>query len=339
MTPENLSSEKLLLDAEASAAADRRCGFAALLGPSNSGKSTLMNLLVGSKVAIVTPKVQTTRCRVAGIVVKDEAMTIFMDTPGVFRPTGRLDRAMVRVAWKAASSGDVVAIVLDSAQICFGGRRIRAEDDEVYISEAIQEVFSRVPLGRLEYCIVLNKIDTVEAENRDEFVAAFRRALDKMEIDGAAATVFPLSALENSGVDEFSAWVRDHMPPGPWLYPEDDLTDMPMRLIAAEVTREKIFMLLKQELPYEVTIETSSYQEKNDGSIRIAQDIFVNRSSQKKILTGQGGSMVKAIGIAARKELSNMTDCTVHLILTVKVREKWKEDSRSYMQWGLDYNA
>lgn len=339
ITPENLSNELLLLDEEQSLAANRSCGFAALLGPSNSGKSTLMNLLVGTKVAIVTPKVQTTRCRVAGIVVKEEAMVIYMDTPGVFKPTGRLDRAMVRVAWKAASTGDVVAIVLDSAQICFGGRRIREEDDEVYISEAIQEVFARVPRGRLEYCVVLNKIDTVDAAERPEFIACFRRALDKMEIDGAAATIFPLSAQENEGVDEFSAWVRSRMPKGPWLYPEDDLTDMPMRLIAAEVTREKIFMLLKQELPYEVTIETSSYQEKNDGSIRIAQDVFVNRSSQKRILTGSGGSMVKAIGMAAREELSKMTDCTIHLILTVKVREKWKEDSRSYRQWGLDYNA
>jgi GTPase len=330
---------ELLLGTEASVAANRSCGFAALLGPSNSGKSTLLNLLVGSKVAIVTPKVQTTRCRVAGIVAKDSTMIIYMDTPGVFKPSGRLDRAMVRAAWGAASSGDVVAIIVDSAQVFHGGRRLREEGDEVYVSEALQEVFARVPNGRLEYCICLNKIDSVEPADRREFEACFRRALDKMGIDGSAATIFPMSARDATGVDEFTAWVRSRMPSGPWLYPEDDLTDMPMRLLAAEVTREKVFMLLKQELPYEIAIETTSYKDNPDGSVRITQDILVNRSSQKRIVTGQGGSMVKAIGVAARQDLSKMMDGVVHLMLTVKVREKWKEDSRSYKAWGLDYNA
>lgn len=332
-------TSSLMLDVDASAAAGRSCGFAALLGPSNSGKSTLLNLLVGSKVAIVTPKVQTTRCRVAGIVAKKSTMVIYLDTPGVFKPNGRLDRAMVRSAWSAANAGDVIAIVIDAAQVYHGGRRLRNEGDEVYISEALEEVFARFPKGRLEYCICLNKIDTIELAERDDFLACFRRALDKMHVDGASATIFPMSARDVVGVDEFTEWIRTRMPLGPWLYPEDELTDMPMRLLAAEVTREKVFMLLKQELPYEVAIETTSYKEQRDGSIRITQDILVNRSSQKKIVTGQGGSMVKAIGMAAREELSEMTDRVVHLMMTVKVREKWKEDSRSYSAWGLDYNA
>lgn len=333
------SSSGMMLGIDESAAAGRSCGFAALLGPSNSGKSTLLNLLVGSKVAIVTPKVQTTRCRVAGIIVKDSIMTIYLDSPGVFKPSGRLDRAMVRAAWSAANSSDAVAIIVDAAQVYHGGRRLREEGDEVYISEALHEVFSRIPEGRFDYCICLNKIDTVEPNERNEFLACFRRALDKMGIDGASAQLFPMSALNAFGVDEFTAWVRSRMPAGPFLYPEDDLTDMPMRLVAAEVTREKVFMLLKQELPYEIAIETTSYKEQKDGSIRITQDIVVNRSSQKKIVTGHGGSMVKAIGMASRKELSEMTESVVHLMLMVKVREKWKEESRSYRPWGLDYNA
>lgn len=337
--PSTDDSAGMMLGIDESAAAGRSCGFAALLGPSNSGKSTLMNLLVGSKVAIVTPKVQTTRCRVAGITVKDSTMIIYLDSPGVFKPTGRLDRAMVRAAWSAANSSDVVAIVIDSAQVYHGGRRLREEGDEVYISEALKEVFSRIPEGRFDYCICLNKIDTVEPDEREEFLACFRRALDKMGVDGASARLFPMSALDNYDVDEFTAWVRSRMPAGPFLYPEDDLTDMPMRLVAAEVTREKVFMLLKQELPYEIAIETTSYKEQKDGSIRITQDILVNRSSQKKIVTGQGGSMVKAIGMASRKELSEMTGSTVHLMMMVKVREKWKEETRSYSPWGLDYNA
>lgn len=329
----------MLLGIPESAAAGRSCGFAALLGPSNSGKSTLMNLLVGSKVAIVTPKVQTTRCRVTGIVAKDSTMIIYLDSPGVFKPSGRLDRAMVRAAWSAANSGDVVAIVIDAAQVYYGGRRLREEGDEVYVSEALREVFARIPKGRFDYCICLNKIDTVEPAERGEFLACFRRALDKMGIEGASAKLFPMSALDDVGVDEFTEWVCSRMPEGPWLYPEDDLTDMPMRLLAAEITREKVFMLLKQELPYEIAIETTSYKEQKDGSIRVTQDILVNRSSQKRIVTGQGGSMVKAIGMASRKELSQMTDTVVHLMMTVKVREKWKEESRSYSPWGLDYNA
>jgi GTPase len=333
------AASDLMLGVDASAAAGRSCGFAALLGPSNSGKSTLLNLLVGSKVAIVTPKVQTTRCRIAGIVAKEPTMVIYLDTPGIFKPNGRLDRAMVRSAWSSANAGDVVAIVVDAAQVYHGGRRLRLEGDDVYISEALEEVFARMPKDRLEYCICLNKIDTIEPHERSDFLACFRRALDKMGIDGTAATIFSMSARDIVGIEEFTHWVRSRMPQGPWLYPEDDLTDMPMRLLAAEVTREKVFMLLKQELPYEIAIETTSYKEQRDGSIRITQDILVNRASQKKIVTGQAGSMVKAIGMAARTDLSDMTGGVVHLMMTVKVREKWKEDSSLYGAWGLDYNA
>lgn len=324
--------------------ADRKCGFAGLLGPSNSGKSTLLNRLVGSKIAIVTPKVQTTRCRVAGIVTEGDTMVIYLDTPGVFKASGRLDRAMVRAAWSAASSGDVVAIIVDGAQMYHGGRRLeegREEWEELYISEAFQEIAQRVPRGRLQYCICLNKIDVIPDAAVPDFLARFSRVLLKLGIESTpnAGNVFPISAQTGEGIDAFCAWIESRMPTGPWLYPEDDLTDMPLRLIAAEITREKLFMLLKQELPYEIAVETTSYQEKKDGSVRIAQNILVNRESQKGIVTGQRGTMVKAIGVAARKDMSEVTGGVVHLILTVKVREKWKDDSRSYNMWGLDFNA
>jgi GTPase len=325
-----------------------KCGFAALLGPSNSGKSTLLNLLVGSKVAIVTPKVQTTRCRVAGIVTVEETMVVYLDTPGVFKPTGRLDRAMVRVAWSAAGGADCVAIVLDAAQLYFGGRRARAEAEEagekpelLHIPEAVEEVFLRCPSERLQVCVCLNKMDTIPDENMDEFIERFETILQTklgFSVD-KLPPLFPMSAQNDAGVDSFRAWAADKMPAGPWLYPEDDLTDMPMRLLAAEVTREAAFMLLKHEVPYEIAIDTTSYKEQKDGSVRVTQDVIVNRSSQKMILTGKNGAMVKAIGMKSRKELAKLTDCTVHLMLTVKVKEKWKEDSQMYQAWGLDYNA
>jgi GTPase len=325
-----------------------KCGFAALLGPSNSGKSTLLNLLVGSKVAIVTPKVQTTRCRVAGIVTADKTMVVYLDTPGVFKPTGRLDRAMVRAAWSAAGSADCVAIVLDAAQMYFGGRRARAEAEEageepelLFIPEAVEEVFARVPSKRLEFCVCLNKMDTIADDSLDDFVDRFETVL-QTKLGFTAdnlPTLFPMSACNDAGVDAFREWAAERMPVGPWLYPEDDLTDMPMRLLAAEVTREAAFMLLKHELPYEIAIDTTSYKVQKDGSVRVTQDVIVNRSSQKIIVTGKAGAMVKAIGMRSRTELAKLTDCTVHLMLTVKVKEKWKEESHMYRAWGLDYNA
>jgi GTPase len=313
-----------------------RCGFAALLGPSNSGKSTLLNRLVGTKVAIVTPKVQTTRCRVAGIVTKEQMMIIFLDTPGVFSPNGRMDRAMVRAAWQSASSGDVVSVIVDAAELYH--RRPRVEADDLHVSEALEEIITRMPKRNMEYCICLNKIDTIPNADVPEFLNRFERLLISLGVTSTVA-VFPMSARDGAGVDEFTSWVSDRIPAGPWLYPGDDLTDMSMRLIAAEVTREKAFMLLKHELPYDIAVETTSYKEQRDGSVRITQDIFVSRNSQKRIVTGQSGAMVKAIGMRARHELCEMTGTTVHLMLTVKIREKWKEDARSYEAWGLDFNA
>jgi GTPase len=309
-----------------------RCGFAALLGPSNSGKSTLLNRLVGTKVAIVTPKVQTTRCRVAGIVTNEQVMIIYLDTPGVFSPNGRMDRAMVRAAWQSASSGDVVSVILDAAELYH--RRPRVETDDLHVSEALEEILTR----NMEYCICLNKIDTIPRSDVPEFLNRFERLLTSLGVTSTVA-VFPMSARDGAGVDKFTSWVSDRMPAGPWLYPSDDLTDMSMRLISAEVTREKAFMLLNHELPYDIAVETTSYKEQRDGSVRITQDIFVSRNSQKRIVTGQSGAMVKAIGMRARHELCEMTGTTVHLMLTVKIREKWKEDVRSYEAWGLDFNA
>jgi GTPase len=313
-----------------------RCGFAALLGPSNSGKSTLLNRLVGTKVAIVTPKVQTTRCRVAGIVTTEKVMIIYLDTPGVFRPNGRMDRAMVRAAWQSASSGDVVSVILDAAEMYH--RRPRVEGDELHVTEPLEEILSRVPKRQMEFCICLNKMDTIPDAEVPEFLSKFNRLLTSLGVD-TQATIFPMSARDGTGIDQFKSWVSDRMPSGPWLYPSDDLTDMSMRLMAAEITREKAFMLLKQELPYDIAVETTSYKDQKDGSVRITQDIIVNRTSQKRIVTGQGGSMVKAIGIRARQELCEMTGTVVHLMLTVKIREKWKEDARSYNTWGLDFDA
>jgi GTPase len=325
--------EQLLQDATEQGS---RCGFAALLGPSNSGKSTLLNRLVGTKVAIVTPKVQTTRCRVAGIVTNEKVMIIYIDTPGVFRPNGRMDRAMVRAAWQSASSGDVVSVILDAAEMYH--RRPRAEGDELHVTESLEEILSRVPKRQMEFCVCLNKMDTIPDVDVPEFLSRFDRLLTALGVD-TPATVFPMSARDGTGVDQFKTWVSDRMPSGPWLYPSDDLTDMPMRLMAAEVTREKAFMLLKQELPYDIAVETTSYKDQKDGSVRITQDIIVNRTSQKRIVTGQGGSMVKAIGVRARQELCEMTGTVVHLMLTVKIREKWKEDARSYHAWGLDFDS
>lgn len=316
----------------------RVCGFAALLGPSNSGKSTLLNRVVGTKIAIVSPKVQTTRCRIAGIVTEDKAMTVYLDTPGIFHGNDRLDRAMVRNAWSSANSADVVAIIADAPQMFYRQSSPEADQSGLSVSKALTEILSRVPKGRKKYCVCLNKIDRISENKRTVFLERVSDLLQTMELH-ETCTLFPMSALNGEGVDEFTRWIRHQLPAGPWLYSEDDLTDMPMRSIAAEVTREKAFLLLKHELPYEIAVNTTSYKEQSDGSIRITQDLLVKRNSQKRIVTGQGGSMVKAIGMTARKEMEEMTGSTVHLMLTVKVRGRWKEEAGSYIPWGLDYNS
>lgn len=321
---------------------DQSCGFAALVGPSNSGKSTLLNRLLGQKLAIVTPKVQTTRCRIAGIATYGLTQVVYLDTPGIFSASNRLARAMVKSAWASAGHGDTVAVVLDAAAMFhnarrMGVRKLLVPDDAADVMKRVAERRKRGHPAEIKVCA--NKIDAVPEEEREFVKERMLTVMEKLGLNEVGAELHLMSARDGEGVEELATWVKERMPKGPWLYPEDDLTDMPARLLAAEVSREKAFMVLKQELPYEIAIETTSYKEQEDGSIRITQDVLVGRNSQKIIVTGKGGAVVKAIGMKARHELAEVLGTTVHLMLTVKVRGKWKEDKRQYDQWGLDYNA
>eukprot|EP00171_Calliarthron_tuberculosum_P021655 IDg21655t1 len=336
-------------------------GFASLLGPSNSGKSTLLNRLVGSKVAIVTPKVQTTRCRIAGIVQHGRAQIAYLDTPGIFETNARLGRAMVKTAWRSGDDADAIAIILDAADMHFTARRralaIADEeglDEEAAIDAAVQNagVFVPAPLalvldgmlrrvsrgGAPNLCFCANKMDSIAPHDRARCVDTIKTMLAERGFE--EPLVFPMSATGGMGVDLFSDWTARHMPKGDWMYPEDYATDMSARLVASEVTREKIFLLLKQELPYEIAVETTSYKVLGkDGSIRVTQDILVRRDSQLKIVTGKGGAMVKKIGMQSRQELKEILGENVHLMLRVKVKQNWKENKDQYEQWGLDYSA
>lgn len=325
---------------------DTYCGFATLLGPSNSGKSTLVNHLVGQKVAIVTPKVQTTRCRISGIATYNDTQVVFLDTPGIFSPTNRLSRAMVKSAWKSGGEGDVVSIILDAAKLSRllkGDRgketheQARFPDDISAVFEGVAQARSRGRIPNLSVCA--NKMDIVKRESREKVIHLISEMMSYFDLPQESIPIFPISARHGDRVEPFQKWVVSHMPRGPWLYAEDDMTDMPSRQLAAEVTREKLFLLLQQELPYEVAVETTSFKELSDASIRITQDILVSRDSQKRIVTGKGGSVVKAIGSKSRAELSQTFGTTVHLMLTVRVRSKWKEEKWQYQQWGLDFHA
>ena len=292
-----------------------RCGFAALIGAPNAGKSTLINALVGSKVSIVSRKVQTTRAPVRGIATRDGAQVIFVDTPGIFAPKRRLDRAMVQAAWGGAGDADAVALLIDAR---------KGLDPE---NEAILARLADAPKRRF---LVLNKIDTVEVERLlglAETVNA-RLAFDE---------TFMLSALRGYGLDKFLSVLADAMPPGPWLYPEDQITDAPLRAFAAEVTREKMFERLHEELPYQTTVETDSWTERPDGSARVEQTIFVTRDGHKKIVIGEGGKTLKSIGQAARRDIGEAADCTIHLFLHVKVRENWLDDPERFRGMGLEF--
>ncbi|CAN8061715.1 unnamed protein product [Agarophyton chilense] len=301
------------------------CGFTALFGPSNSGKSTLLNRLVGSKLAIVSPKVQTTRCRIAGITVVDSTQLVFLDTPGIFTPTTRMSRAMVKSAWASYRDADAAILILDALRIHRSAR----------LAQETEELLSKIRQNNL--CVAANKIDAVPKQSRHKVMQILRENMDNEGLEDAP--IKTISALHGQGVDGLLDWVIKRMPKGPWLYPEDDFTDMPARLLAAEVTREKLFYALRDELPYEVAVETTSYQEQADGSIRITQDIFVRRDSQKRIVTGKGGAVVKSVGTKSRTELAKILGITIHLMLTVKIRQQWKEDKSQYEQWGLDFNA
>lgn len=340
------------------------CGFIALLGASNSGKSTLLNRLVGQKIAIVTPRVQTTRCRIAGIATRGTTQLAFLDTPGIFEPGTRLARAMVKSAWRSGRDADVVALVIDAAALSRVPRSARRDtrndsmdydDSEVdfpdeekkpfVISSELAGVVAGLRRSRgrgtlPKLCIVANKMDMVRGPARRERVnAAVDFLLEEIGVPPEDATVLSLSARTGDGVDELLDWAGQVVPKGPWLYDEDAVTDMPMRQLAAETVREACLLYLRHELPYEIAVETESFRERDDGSVRVAVDVLVARDSQKRIVTGRGGEMVKKIGIRAREVLAEMLGVTVHLFITVKVRPGWKEDRWQYEQWGLDYNS
>jgi GTPase len=301
--------------APAAAPSDRRCGFVAIVGAPNVGKSTLVNALVGAKVTIVSPKVQTTRAIMRGIAIEGEAQLIFVDTPGIFSPRRRLDRAMVATAWSGAKDADVVALMIDAR---------RGLDDE---SAAIAARLADVPAPKV---LIVNKVDLVAKPSLLGLVAA---ANEKAQY----AATFMVAALSGYGVPEVKKWLAAHVPEGPWHYPEDQITDAPLRALASEITREKIYLRLHQELPYHSTVETESWQERKDGSVRIEQTIYVERESQRKIVLGKGGQAIKAIGALARQEIAEIIEKPVHLFLFVKVRENWSDDPERYREMGLEF--
>jgi GTP-binding protein Era len=294
---------------------DTRCGFVALIGAPNAGKSTLLNALVGAKVTIVSRKVQTTRALIRGIGAADKSQLIFVDTPGIFSPKRRLDRAMVTTAWSGAHDADLVGVLIDAR---------KGLDEE---AEALLDKLKEVRVPKL---LILNKIDLVAKE---ALLALAQAANDKVAFEAT----FMVAALKGDGVADLKAWLAAHVPPGPWHYPPDQMSDAPLRQLAAEITREKLFERLHQELPYQSTVETEVWKELRDGSVRVEQIIYVARDSQRKIVLGKGGQAIKAIGAAARKEIAEIAEAKVHLFLFVKVREGWGDDPERYRAMGLEF--
>lgn len=292
-----------------------RSGFVALIGATNAGKSTLVNRLVGAKVTIVSHKVQTTRAIIRGITIHDKTQIVFLDTPGIFKPRRRLDRAMVTTAWGGAKDADVIVLLIDSE------RGLKGD------AEAILEALKEVPQQKI---LVLNKIDRVRPEELLKLAAAANEAIKFNR-------TFMISALNGSGCSDFMDYLAATLPEGPWYYPEDQISDLPMRQLAAEITREKLFLRLHQELPYASHVETEKWEERKDGSVRIEQVIYVERESQKKIALGKGGEAIKAISTAARKEIAEILEQPVHLFLFVKVRENWGDDPERFREMGLDF--
>jgi GTP-binding protein Era len=294
---------------------DTRCGFIALIGAPNAGKSTLLNALVGAKVTIVSRKVQTTRALIRGIAVAGQAQLIFVDTPGIFLPRRRLDRAMVTTAWGGAHDADLVGVLIDARK---------------GLNEEAEAILSRLAEVRQPKLLILNKVDVVAKET---LLALAKAANDK----AAFEATFMVSALKGDGVADLKAWLAARVPAGPWLYPPEQMSDAPLRQLAAEITREKLFERLHQELPYHSTVETEVWKELRKGDIRIEQTIYVERESQRKIVLGKGGHTIKAIGEAARKEIAEIAEAKVHLFLFVKVREGWGEDPERYKAMGLEF--
>lgn len=291
-----------------------RAGFVALIGAPNAGKSTLLNQLVGAKVSIVSHKVQTTRAIMRGIALAGRTQVVFVDTPGIFQPKRRLDRAMVDTAWGGAADADMVALLVDAKK---------------GVTEEIGQIVAKLVDLKRPRILILNKIDTVK---RESLLALASDLNARCNFDAT----FMVSALTGSGVQDLLAYFEARLPEGPWLYPEDMISDLPMRMLAAEITREKVFLRLHDELPYASTVETDSWTEQPKG-VRIEQTIFVERESQKKIVLGKGGQTIKAISMAAREELQGILEKPVHLFLFVKVRENWGDDPERYREMGLNY--
>jgi GTP-binding protein Era len=295
-----------------------RAGFVALIGAPNAGKSTLLNQLVGAKVSIVSRKVQTTRTQVRGIALHGDTQIVFVDTPGIFRPKRRLDRAMVTSAWGGATDADMIGVLVDVS---------KHDDPET------AELMERLAEVRQPKFLVINKVDMLTGEDKAKLLPIAASLNDK----GRFEKTFMISALSGYGGKDILDWLSPRMKPGPWLYPEDQVSDAPLRFLAAEITREKIYERLHDELPYRSTVETESWKQQKDGSVRIEQNIFVERESQRKIVLGKGGAAIKAIGSAARVEIAEAADAKVHLFLFVKVRENWSDDPERYREMGLEF--
>lgn len=297
---------------------ETRAGFVALIGEPNAGKSTLLNRMVGAKVSIVTHKVQTTRTRIRGVAMEGQAQIVFVDTPGLFRPRRRLDRAMVAAAWGGAADADVIVLLIEAQRGLTEG-----------VGEIIDRLRDQIPQGR-PVALAINKIDRVKAE-------VLLGLAEKMNQAFPFAETFMISAEKGHGVEKLKRWLAGVLPEGPWFYPEDQLADLPMRMIAAEMTREKLTLRLHEELPYQLTVETEKWEDLPDGSARINQVIYVARDGHKGIVLGNKGETIKAIGTAARAEISAFLDRKVHLFLEVKVRPNWLEEPERYSEMGLEF--
>ncbi|MFA7432926.1 MAG: GTPase Era [Gemmobacter sp.] len=297
---------------------ETRAGFVALIGEPNAGKSTLLNRMVGAKVSIVTHKVQTTRTRIRGICMAGDSQIVFVDTPGLFRPRRRLDRAMVAAAWGGAADADIVVLLVEAHRGLTEG-----------VVAIIDSLKDRVPQGQT-VAVAINKIDRVKAE-------VLLALAEKLNAAFPFARTFMISAERGHGVADLRDWLAAEVPAGPWLYPEDQIADLPMRMIAAEITREKLTLRLHEELPYQLTVETEAWDDREDGSTRIDQLIYVARDGHKGIVLGKGGETIKAVSTAARAELAEFLGRPVHLFLQVKVRPNWLEESERYSEMGLDF--
>lgn len=295
----------------------KRCGFVALIGAPNAGKSTVTNNFVGSKVSIVSPKVQTTRTLVKGIGIYENTQIVFIDTPGIFKPKRRLDRAMVASSWNGVGDADIVVLVVDAK---------RGFDDET------QSIVAKLKKNNVSAVLLLNKIDLIQKDKLLGLSAKINETYPFKE-------TFMVSALDGKYMEDFYKYLADSLPESPWFYDEDQISDMPLKLLSAEIVREKLFLFLHQELPYALTVEPELWERRDDNSIRAEITIYVERDSQKVIVLGKAGSMIKRIGQAARKEIEELLEERVHLFLFVKVRENWQDDAGRYSTWNLNFNA